>query len=443
MKRLLFSLLLLVLFSTIVVAQIPRVISYQGMLLGSNGQPVPEGNYDLTFKLYNEFNTVMWTEVHNQVFVGNGLFQVLLGTVTPFGIPFDKPYFLGIQVGSDPELQPRMGLTSAAYSFTAAGVFGPNNVFPSEGNVGIGTATPDAQHKLHVVGLARFDLPTGQINLSTPGGWPGIIAFTPAGHRRDFVFDDPDAGTGYKGGLRISTSSSSSAPGATNGITITEDGYLGVGTAYPEAKLDVDFGATGAIRAGTPLGNGPGWIIFGPNGHRRDIVGDQNGVYIGASSGSGAADASLQVSEAGNVGIGLTTTVPGNILTVVQGSATDPIADAWTTYSSKRWKANIKPIENALDKVERLRGVTFDWKKDGKHDIGLIAEEVGEVIPEVVAYEENGKDAKSVDYARLVAVLIEAVKDQQKQIAELKAAVQTLMTQNQETENNSSQGGDE
>ena len=55
----------------------------------------------------------------------------------------------------------------------------------------------------------------------------------------------------------------------------------------------------------------------------------------------------------------------------------------------------------------------FRWKADGKHDIGLIAEEVGEVIPEVVAYEENGKDAKSVDYARLVAVLIEAVKEQQ------------------------------
>ena len=60
--------------------------------------------------------------------------------------------------------------------------------------------------------------------------------------------------------------------------------------------------------------------------------------------------------------------------------------------------------------------MSYDWKADGKHDIGLIAEEVGEVIPEVVAYEENGIDAKSVDYARLVAVLIEAVKAQQKLI---------------------------
>jgi len=83
-------------------------------------------------------------------------------------------------------------------------------------------------------------------------------------------------------------------------------------------------------------------------------------------------------------------------------------------------------MTGALETVKRLRGVRFDWKKDGKHDIGLIAEEVGEVIPEVVAYEENGLDAKSVDYARLVSVLIEALKEQQKQIDELKQTVKSM-----------------
>lgn len=407
-------------------AQIPRIISYQGMLLGSNEQPVPEGNYKLTFKIYDESNNLLWAETYNQVFVSAGMFHVMLGSVIPLAIPFNQPYFLGIQVGSDPEMQPRISLTSAAYSFSSGQVLGINNVFPADGNVGIGTLNPDAQHKLHVTGLARFDLPTGQFNISTPGGWPGIIAFTTAGHRRDIIFDDPDPGTGYKGGITIATSSSSAAPSATNGITITEEGYLGVGTWLPKGKLDVNFGATGSITAGTPLGNGAGWIISGPNGHRRDIVGDKNGVYIGASSSSGAANASFQVSEAGNVGIGLITGVPNNILQVVQGSTTDPIADAWTTYSSKRWKTNIESIENPLDKVQRLRGVTFDWKKDGKHDIGLIAEEVGQVIPEVVAFEDNGKDAKSVDYARLVAVLIEAIKAQQEEIESLKTAVESL-----------------
>jgi hypothetical protein len=91
-----------------------------------------------------------------------------------------------------------------------------------------------------------------------------------------------------------------------------------------------------------------------------------------------------------------------------------------------RWKTNITPITGALDKVKRLRGVYYDWKADGKHNIGLIAEEVAEVIPEVVMYEKNGKDANALDYARLAALLIEAIKEQQKEIDELKAAVKSL-----------------
>lgn len=428
MKRVIYILLALLLIFSIhnSMAQIPRVISYQGQLLGSNEQPVPEGDYKLTFKMYDQSNKLLWTETHNPVHVAGGLFQVFLGSVIPLNLPFEMPYFLGIQVGSDPELVPRIPITCAAYSVSSSQVFGYNNIFPTEGNVGIGTLNPDPQHKLHVVGLARFDLPSGQINISTPGGWPGFIMFTPEGHRRDIIIEDPDPGSGFKGGITIATSQSSAAPSSTNGITITEEGYLGVGTWLPKGKLDVDFGATGAIRAGTPLGNGVGWIMIGPNGHRRDIVSDKNGVYIGASSSSDAANADFQVSEAGKVGIGLLTGVPDNILTVVQGSATDPIADGWTTYSSKRWKTNIKPIDNALEKVARLRGVTFDWKKDGKHDIGLVAEEVGQVIPEVVVFESNNKDAKSVDYSRLVALLIEAVKAQQQEIETLKATVKSL-----------------
>jgi hypothetical protein len=131
----------------------------------------------------------------------------------------------------------------------------------------------------------------------------------------------------------------------------------------------------------------------------------------------------------GNLGFG-TTSAP-NILTVVQRSSTQPIADSWTTYSSRRWKKNIRTLDGALDKVMHLRGVSYDWKADGKHDIGLIAEEVGQVVPEVVDYEDNGIDAKSVDYARLVSVLIEAVKEQQRTIDELKSEVGQLKAQNE------------
>jgi len=129
----------------------------------------------------------------------------------------------------------------------------------------------------------------------------------------------------------------------------------------------------------------------------------------------------LTVSGEGHLGVGESD--PKTILTVGQHSDSDPIADAWTVYSSKRWKTNIKPIDDAMKKVQQLQGVSFDWKKSGKHDIGLVAEEVAEVIPEVVGHAPGDQAARSVDYARLVAVLIEAIKQQQEEIELLKKTV--------------------
>jgi hypothetical protein len=119
-------------------------------------------------------------------------------------------------------------------------------------------------------------------------------------------------------------------------------------------------------------------------------------------------------SYAVNVGIG--TATPSNVFTIASGAG-HAIADGWDTYSSRRWKTNIQPLHGALAKVEQLRGVSYDLKDSGKHEIGVIAEEVGEVVPEVVSYEENGKDARGVDYSRLTALLIQATKEQQRQLA--------------------------
>ncbi len=205
---------------------------------------------------------------------------------------------------------------------------------------------------------------------------------------------------------------------------VNNAGNVGIGTSLPDSKLDIDFGSIGSMLAGTPANSGPGWIFFAPNGHRRDILAENGGIGIGTGATSGPAFIYFFINEEGYVGIG--TKSPSNILTITRNSNTDPIANAWTTYSSRRWKTNIKSMEGALDKVKRLRGVTFDWKADGKHDIGLIAEEVGEVVPEVVTYEDNSNDAKSIDYARLVPVLIEAIKEQQKEIDELKRTVKSF-----------------
>jgi hypothetical protein len=96
--------------------------------------------------------------------------------------------------------------------------------------------------------------------------------------------------------------------------------------------------------------------------------------------------------------------------------------DVVAYYSSdKRLKENIKPIENALDKVSKLGGYEFDWndKQDvyEGHDIGVIAQEVEAVFPELVTDRDNG--FKAVKYEKLVPALIEAIK-------ELKAEVESL-----------------
>ncbi len=73
-----------------------------------------------------------------------------------------------------------------------------------------------------------------------------------------------------------------------------------------------------------------------------------------------------------------------------------------------------------------MQGVSYDWKADGRHDIGLIAEEVGAVVPEIVVFEENGMDATSLDYSLLVPLLIESIKEQQQSIADLQKEIGTL-----------------
>jgi predicted nuclease with TOPRIM domain len=69
-----------------------------------------------------------------------------------------------------------------------------------------------------------------------------------------------------------------------------------------------------------------------------------------------------------------------------------------------------------------LRGVYFDWDQEhgGRHDIGMIAEEVGAVLPEIVVYETNGVDATAMDYSRLTPLLVEAVKALKQETNDLK-----------------------
>jgi hypothetical protein len=103
-------------------SQIPRIISYQGVLTNEAGNPKPDGDYSITFSFYESEagGDAIWNEI-KILTVTNGLFSTSLGNQIPFGdaIKFDKPYWLGIKVGDEAELSPRVALTSAGYSLTS------------------------------------------------------------------------------------------------------------------------------------------------------------------------------------------------------------------------------------------------------------------------------------------------------------------------------------
>lgn len=105
--------------------------------------------------------------------------------------------------------------------------------------------------------------------------------------------------------------------------------------------------------------------------------------------------------------------------------------------SDENAKKNVEPIQDGLDKILELNGVRFDWREDvvplkaenESRQIGLIAQEVEKIVPEVVVDEiVEGQTLKSIRYENLVALLIEGMKEQQEQINSLKQTVDELST---------------
>jgi len=130
-------------------------------------------------------------------------------------------------------------------------------------------------------------------------------------------------------------------------------------------------------------------------------------------------------SELGGTVTGNLRITDGSLGVDIAASATDGRIDAANdvvaySTSDKRLKENIKPLENALEKINQIRGVEFDWKELNEeerreihgnqgHDVGVIAQEVEAILPEVVTERKNGY--KAVKYEKIVPLLIEAVKE--------------------------------
>lgn len=125
MKKLFFLLTIVSFMSVNILGQaIPKQIDYQGVLKTAAGGIVPDGNYPMTFKIYDDptGGAALWSETQT-VAVANGLFSAHLGSVTPItGVAFDRVQFLGITLGAEAELLPRTKFTPSPYSFMSMNV---------------------------------------------------------------------------------------------------------------------------------------------------------------------------------------------------------------------------------------------------------------------------------------------------------------------------------
>jgi hypothetical protein len=101
----------------------------------------------------------------------------------------------------------------------------------------------------------------------------------------------------------------------------------------------------------------------------------------------------------------------GTVAMTLDGSSNLTVTGTITEQSSIRYKENVKPIDNALEKVLQLQGVTYD-RKDGtaKNESGMIAEEVAKVIPNLVSYNDEGM-VDGIHYSKTVAYLVECIKE--------------------------------
>lgn len=135
--------------------------------------------------------------------------------------------------------------------------------------------------------------------------------------------------------------------------------------------------------------------------------------YTGGYVGIGTANPGYKLDVVGSVRVSSAIDVTGNVT-----------ANGFLYSSDRNLKKNIAPLEGSLEKILKLNGYSYNWKSTDRADVGVIAQEVETVYPELVHTDKNG--VKSVEYANLIAPLIEAVKSQQKEIEALKAEVANL-----------------
>lgn len=330
----------------------------------------------------------------------------------------------------------------------------------NSGNVGIATVTP--AEKLDVAGNIRFSQALMPAGLAGTAG--DILQSNGAGVAPSWIAPSAAGGAWVYGGnsptavQTLGTITNFDLPFITSGtqkMIIMTSGRVGIGTASPSTMLDVngdasvntnlavggDIDITGLLKVGGASGtagdvlvsNGgssPAWADAGTqfSGTFWKVGGNGSlgGTQLLGTSGLGAGDLKIQAGTSGYIvlkdagSIGINTATPSSTYDLDIAGSLRAVSATFT--SDVRWKQDIKTVSHAVDKINALRGVTYTYRQDafpamnfpGGEQLGLIAQEVEAVIPQVVSTDETGY--KGIAYQNLVALLIQGVKEQQVQI---------------------------
>ncbi|HYM62208.1 MAG TPA: tail fiber domain-containing protein [Thermoanaerobaculia bacterium] len=308
-------------------------------------------------------------------------------------------------------------ITNSKTPFTVTGNAPSNSIFvDSTGRVGFRTATPVLD--LHV---ATGNTPALRLEQNSSGGFTAQT-WDIAGNEANFFVRDVTGGSRLPFRIR---------PGApTSSIDINASGNVGVGTASPSQKLDVngtvlvEGGLVDFSTANPTTPTDAGAKLFNQAGVGPSLSGNAIDLRTGATPAS-----RLFVTNAGNVGIG--TTSPGSQLVIANGGSTSSInagATQFTAASSRTFKENIEPVDvpDILKKIEAVPVVTYDFRNNGPKDrLGLIAEDFYQVLGRG---DDKHIDGQDVQMALWMAVqkLTAENKALTERLAKLEAALQKV-----------------